>query len=140
MRILFAVPLLVLAVPAAARDRPPPPADPTARALSTLGDPRVQGAVVTVLNRLSDVLLDTRVGPIAVLADPNANVRPTDSVRDVLRRDDPNVDAKIHDRTRGTVTTVGRAAGAVGAFSTEIDRTAQRLRDVLDGVVPDATR
>ena len=139
MRILFALPLLVLAVPAAARDRTPPPPDPTARALAALSDPRVQGAMVTVINRFSDVLLDTRVGPIAAI-DPRADVRPNDTARDVLRRDDPAFDARLHDRTRGTVTTIGRAAGAANAFSTEIERTTRRLQGVLDGVVPDTQR
>jgi len=138
MRILFALPLLVLAVPAQARDRTPPPPDNTQRVLATLGDPRVQGAMVTVLNRFSDVLLDTRVGPAASMVDPN--VRPNDTARDVLRRDDPAFDAKMRDRTRTTVTTVGRAASAAGAFSAEIDRTTRRLEGVLDGVVPDANR
>lgn len=140
MRILFALPLLVLAVPAQARDRTPPPPDRTARALSALADPRVQGSVVTVIDRLTDVLLDTRVGPIATFADPRADVRPNDTARDVLRRDDPAFDAKVRANTRGTVSTIGRAAGAAGAFSTEIDRTTRRLESVLDGIAPDANR
>lgn len=140
MRILFALPLLVLAVPATARDRTPPPPDRTARVLSALADPRVQSAAVTVLDRLTDVLLDTRVGPVATLADPRADIRPNDTARDVLRRDDPAFDAKLRNSTRGTVTTIGRAAGAANAFTTEIDRTTRRLESVLDGVVPDSNR
>lgn len=138
MRILFALPLLVLAVPAQARDRTPPPPDSTARVLAALSDPRVQGGVVTVIDRLTNVLLDTRVGPAASFVDPS--VRPNDTARDALRRDDPAFDAKLHDRTRSTVTTIGRAAGAANAFSTEIDRTTRRLQGVLDGVVPDTNR
>ncbi len=140
MRILLAVPMLALALPAAARDRAPPPPDKTQRVLTMMADPRVQGAAVAVLDRLSGVLLDTRVGPLAVMTDPNANVRPNDTVRDVLRRDDPQFDAKLHDRTKGTVSMVGSAAGAAGSFSSEIDRTVTRLRGVLDGVVPDSPR
>lgn len=133
MRILFAVPLLALALPAQARDRTPPPADPTTRALGALTDPRVQDGVATMINRFSDVLLDTRVGPMAALTNPRDDVRPNDTMRDLAQRNDPAFEAKMRDNTRNTVRTAGRAVGAAGAFTAEMNRTADRLRAVLDG-------
>lgn len=138
MRILFALPLLAIALPAAARDRTPPPSDSTARAAAALADPRVQDGVATLINRFSDIILDTRVGPAASFVDPS--IRPNDTARDALRRDDPAFDQKLHDRTRSTVATAGRAAGAGLQFSKEIDRTVDRLGALIDSVEAPTTR
>lgn len=139
MRILILLPLLTLAVPAAARDRDAPRPDSTRpdsteRAARAIADPRVQGGVVLLLDRFNDILLDTRVGPAAALADRRDDIRPNDTLRDIARRDDPNFDRNLRAQTRSTVATAGRAAGAGLAMSKEIERTADRLGALLDSV------
>jgi hypothetical protein len=134
MRILcFA--LLAAAVPAAALPAPanaaPLPTDRLDQAAGALQNPLVQDGIARALTQLAGIVLDTKVGPLATLADPQGDVRPGDTLGDVARRSDPDVDRHVYDSTRGAVATAGAVAGGVSGQMAEIDRTAGRLTAAL---------
>jgi len=116
--------LCAIALPATAQTR-------EAEAVQRLNDPMVQEGVAMAMSALAGIVLDTRVGPLARYADPDEDIRPTDTLRDVERRRDPHFEAKLHDRTRRAVAATGAVAGDALAMSGELARTADRLRDAL---------
>jgi len=126
MRLVSAAAVLcAIALPAAAQSRD------QAEAVRRLNDPMVQEGVAMAMSALAGIVLDTRVGPLANYADPDADIRPSDTLRDLERRRDPHFEAKLHDRTRRAVGTVGAVANDALAMSGELARTAARLRDAL---------
>ena len=120
----IAAALCVIALPAAAQSR-------DADTVRKLNDPMVQEGVAMVMSGLAAIVLDTKVGPLARYADPDEDIRASDTLRDVQRRRDPQFEAKLHDQTRRTVATAGAAANDALAMSGELARTADRLRDAL---------
>jgi hypothetical protein len=116
--------LCALALPAAAQTR-------EAEAVKRLNDPMVQEGVAMAMSALAGIVLDTRVGPLARYADPEEDIRPSDTLRDVERRRDPHFEARLHDQTRRAVATAGAVAHDALAMSGELARTADRLRDAL---------
>ncbi|KRC79536.1 hypothetical protein ASE13_10550 [Sphingomonas sp. Root241] len=117
--------LCALAVPAAAQSRA------ETDAVRRLNDPMVQEGVAMAMSALAGIVLDTRVGPLARYADPDEDIRPSDTLRDVERRRDPHFETKLHDRTRRAVGTVGAVSSDALAMSGELARTANRLRAAL---------
>lgn len=130
MRLLLSLPLLLAATPALAREPGAPPMD-ARTAAKQLNNPLVQGAIAGVVTRLSDALLDTRVGPLAALTDGQDEIAPDDRLGDLAARRDPEYRRHLYERTRGAVATSGRALGAAAAMSDELGRTVARLQDVL---------
>ncbi|MDP5280366.1 hypothetical protein Q9Q95_15665 [Sphingomonas sp. DG1-23] len=125
MRLLSTAAILcAIAVPAAAQSR-------EADAVRRLNDPMVQEGVAMAMSALAGIVLDTKVGPLANYADPDADIRPSDTLRDVERRRDPHFEAKLHERTRRAVGTVGAVANDALAMRGELARTADRLRAAL---------
>lgn len=116
---------ITAASPAAASERAAPSVDQVARALA---DPQVQAGVATVLDAFAGTILDTRVGPLAHYTD---KVRPDDTLRDVVRRDDPQFDQHLQERTRGAVALAGRTARDAAAMQKELAITAAKLRGLL---------
>ena len=116
---------LVVASPAMARERAAPGVDQVARALA---DPQVQAGVATVLDAFAGAILDTRVGP---LAHYTGKARPDDTLRDLARRDDPQFDRHLQERTRGAVALAGRTAQDAAAMQKELALTAERLRGLF---------
>ncbi|MDT8760613.1 hypothetical protein MZO42_18075 [Sphingomonas psychrotolerans] len=126
MRLVSTAALLcAIALPAAAQSRD------QAEAVRRLNDPMVQEGVAMAMSALAGIVLDTKVGPLAHYADPEADIRPSDTLRDVERRRDPHFEAKLHDRTRRAVGAVGAVANDTLAMSGELARTADRLREAL---------
>ena len=131
MRIVpFCILAIALAVPTAATAAPPTP-DRAAQAAAALQNPLVQDAVARTLTQLAGIVLDTKVGSLATLTDPDADIRPDDTLRDVTGRDDPDLEAHLYDRTRRAVATAGAIAGGATRQAAEIDRTALRLKTAL---------
>lgn len=114
--------LCIVAAPALAQTR-------EAEAVQRLNDPMVQEGVAMAMSALAGIVLDTRVGPLGQYVDPD--VRPSDTLRDIQRRKDPQFEAKLHDQTRDTVRAAGAVAGGALAMSGELARTADRLRAAL---------
>jgi hypothetical protein len=126
MRLVSAAAVLcAIALPAAAQSRD------QAEAVRRLNDPMVQEGVAMAMSALAGIVLDTKVGPLARYADPEEDIRPSDTLRDVERRRDPHFEAKLHDRTRRAVGTVGAVTNDALAMSGELARTADRLREAL---------
>jgi hypothetical protein len=135
MRNVILLPLVLLATPAFAHERQPAPATTEQRVAAVgnaLSNPAVQESAATLVSALADAVLDTHVGPVAHYADPRDGVRPNDTLRDVISRDDPGFERRLHDNTRGAVAQAGQAAHDAATMTREIDATAARLRRVLD--------
>ena len=115
--------LCAVAIPAAAQTE--------TDAERRLNDPMVQEGVAMAMSAQAGIVLDTKVGPLARYADPDEDIRPSDTLRDVERRRDPHFEAKLHDRTRRAVGTVGAVSSDALAMSGELARTADRLRAAL---------
>lgn len=125
MRIALAAVALIAASPAVARE----PARPTAeQAAAALGNPLVQEAAARALTQLVGIVLDTRVGPSAAI-DPS--VRPNDTLRDVVRRDDPDFEARLYEGTKRSLGTAAAVAGGAAVQARELKRTADRLEAAL---------
>lgn len=122
MRTLLALPLVLLATPALGQDRHPAPStDQRVAAVgAALSNPAVQESAATL------------VSAVAHYTDPRDGVRPSDTLRDVVRRDDPGFEQRLHDNTRGVVAQAGQAAHDAAAMTAELNATAARLRRVLD--------
>jgi len=126
MRLLLATTALcAIALPAVAQSQR------DAEAVRRLNDPMVQEGIAMAMSGLAGIVLDTRVGPLARYADPEENIRPSDTLRDVERRRDPHFEARLHDQTRRAVAATGAVANDALAMSGELARTADRLRDAL---------
>lgn len=138
MRIRLALPFVAAALvasPALAQDRGPGLRDMDAdRAAALLSNPAVQDGLAAVLSQFTDAFLETRVGPMAALTNPRDDVRSSDTLRDVLRRDDPDFDRKLRRNTRRSLAIAGGAARGAAEMSRELRATTERLRAVLDRV------
>lgn len=130
-------PLCVLALFAApALAAPAQVARPSAeQAVRALQDPMAQELATGVIDQLVGIVLDTRVGPAAVLADPRGDVRATDTLRDLKRRDDPQFERHLHQDTRRAVGTAAAVAGGAMAQTAELKRTADRLQAALGPLI-----
>lgn len=122
--------LLATAAPALAAPREAARPSP-AEAARALQEPLVQDAASAMIVRLTDIILDTHVGPAAVLADPRDRVRPNDTLGDLARRDDPEFEAHLRRDSRRAVGTAAAVAGGVATESAELKRTAARLDEAL---------
>ena len=134
MRKFLALPLVLLATPALAQDRHPAPS--TDQRVVAVGDalsnPAVQESAATLVSALADAVLDTHVGPVARYTDPRDDVRPNDTLRDVVTRDDPGFERRLHDDTRGVVAQAGQVTHDAATMTAELNATAARLRRVFD--------
>lgn len=125
MRLVPAALLLsAIAVPAAAQSQ----AEEAARRLD---DPIAQEAITMAVSSIAAIVLDTRVGQLARVLGPDSDIRPSDTLRDVERRKDPDFEAKLQQGTRRAVATAGAAAVGAAAMSGELQRTADRLKAAM---------
>jgi hypothetical protein len=124
------LPAIALAAPAIAHAQTAP-ADRAEQVAAALQNPLVQDAAARALTQLAGIVLDTKVGPIAALAAPDAGVRANDTLRDITRRGGPDVERQLYDRTKHAIGTAGAVAGAATKQAAEIDRTADRLTAAL---------
>lgn len=130
----LAVASLLAATPAWAEAREPGRADAAAVA-SVLADPAAQDALAKTVDRLAAIVLDTRVGPLAALADGRGDIEPDDTLRDLTEREDPGFERRLRRDTRRAAAAAGTAAGAAAAQLAELRRTAERLEKVLGPVI-----
>ena len=124
------VALTLFAAPALAQPHGPVRPSPE-QAAAALGNPLVQDVAARALTQLAGIVLDTRVGPAAALAGPDADLRPNDTLRDVVRRDDPRFEEHLYRDTRRTLGTAGAVARGAVAQTRELRRTADRLEAAL---------
>lgn len=131
MRITLAA-LALLAAPAFAASPQAARVNPE-QAVRALQDPMAQELATGVVDQLLGIVLDTRVGPAAALVDPS--VRPTDSLRDLKRRDDPAFEQHLHQDTRRAVGTAAAVAGGAMTQAAELKRTAARLEAAIGPLI-----
>jgi hypothetical protein len=131
---LPAVLSLLVATPAWAGASEPSQADAGALA-SALENPAAQDALTRTVDRLAGIVLDTRLGALAALADAEDDVRPDDTLRDVKERQEPGFERRLHRSTRRAVEAAGTAAGAAATQVAELRRTAERLDEALRAVL-----
>ena len=134
MRAALALPLLALATPALAAPEHRASRPTAEQALAAANNPLVQEAAARSLTQLVGIVLDTRVGPAAALA-PEADLRPTDTLRDVVRRDDPRFEEHLYQDTRRGLGTAAAIAGGAAVEARELKRTADRLDAALAPLV-----
>lgn len=124
--------LTLAASPAFAQAAPRHAVRPSAeQAVTALGDPLVQELAARSLTQLVGIVLDTRVGPAAALTDPRERIRPTDTLGDLVRRDDPRFEEHLYRDTRRTLGTAAAVAGGAAVQVRELKRTADRLDAAL---------
>lgn len=137
MRIHLILPLAAVALvasPAAAQNRAGLRDLDADKAAALLSNPAVQDGLAALIGQFTDAFLQTRVGPMAALTDPRDDVRSNDTLRDVLRRDDPHFDERLRNNTRRSLATAGAAARGAADMNRELKATAERLRRVIDQV------
>lgn len=132
MRAAILAPFLTASLIAAPALAAPPRVD-AEKAARALQDPMAREVAAGVVDQLIGIVLDTRVGPAAALTDPTA--RPTDTLRDLARRDDPDFDRRLHRDTRRAVGTAAAVAGAGVTQAAELKRTAVRLQAALGPLI-----
>lgn len=136
MRNLFALPLIaasLIATPALAQERVREHRDlDVDKAATLLANPAVQDGLAALIGQFTDAFLQTRVGPMAALTDPRDDVRSSDTLHDVIRRDDPDFDRRLRSNTRRSLAVAGGAVRGAAEMSRELRATADRLRAVLD--------
>lgn len=129
MRVALATLALIAAAPVMAA---PHAARPTPeQAAAALQNPLAQELAARALTQLAGIVLDTRVGPAAALAGPDADIRPNDTLRDMVRRDDPRFEEHLYHDTRRTLGTAGAMAGGAMTEAKELKRTADRLEAAI---------
>ena len=136
MRVVpLAVLPLLITTPAFAQAHRAPVRPSAADAVRALQNPMAQDAVAGLVTQLADIVLDTRVGPAAALTDSREDIRPSDTLRDLKRRDDPQFERHLHESTRRAVGTAAAVAGGAAVEAAELKRTADRLQAALGPVV-----
>ena len=103
----------------------------TAVIASVLASPAAQDALATTFNRLAAIVLDTPVGALAGLTDARDDIRPGDTLRRVVERDDPDFEHRLQRGTRGAAAAAGTAAGVAVTQISELRRTVERLEEAL---------
>lgn len=131
MRLIILPLALFAAGQAHAQDRAAPSEMTVEQVGEALSNPMVQAGVAGLVGAFANTLLDTRIGPLARYADPRDGIRAQDTLGDLVRRDDPQFDARLQRRTRSAVAATGQAARDAAAMSRELGKTADRLRSLL---------
>lgn len=131
MRLMILPLMLVIAGQAHAQDRAPRTmsADQVA---DTLSNPVVQAGIAGLASAFADTLLDTRIGALAPYA---RDVHPRDTLGDVVRREDPRFDERLRNNTRRAVGIAGQVTRDGATMATELGKTVDRLRVLLDGTI-----
>ena len=131
MRLILLPIALVVASQAHAQDHAAPRQVTAEQVGEALSNPMVQAGIAGLVGAFANTLLDTRVGPLAHYADPRDGIRAQDTLGDLVRRDDPQFDARLQRQARNAVAATGQAARDAAAMSRELGKTAERLRDLL---------
>lgn len=131
MRLILLPFALVVASQAHAQDRTAPRQVTVEQVGEALSNPMVQAGVAGLVGAFANTLLDTRVGPIAHYTDPRDGIREQDSLGDLVRRNDPQFDQRLQQRTRAAVAVAGQVTRDGVAMSRELEKTAARLRDLI---------
>ena len=103
----------------------------TAVIASVLASPAAQDALATTFSRIAAIVLDTPVGALAGLTEARDDIRPGDTLRQVVERDDPDFERRLQRSTRDAAAAAGTAAGVAVTQMSELRRTTERLEEAL---------
>lgn len=127
MRFLIAATAAALiAGPVAAQYRDAPP--PEAELADRLNDPVVQHGVAASMSAMLGALMATHVGGFAQFTDPSEDIRPGDTLGDLVAGDDPYFQERAYADARRSTELMGRMAGSFAAMMPELRNTADRMR------------
>lgn len=136
MRFLIAATAAALiAAPAVAQERAP-----EVELADRLNSPAVQYSVPAAMTALLGALMDTRVGGFAQFTDPEEDIRPNDTLGDLVERDDPEFRQRAYTDARRSTEMMGRMAGSFAAMMPELRASADRMRGELDRIERDYDR
>jgi hypothetical protein len=132
-RILFALPLIALTLPAPvlAQDSD----DDLMRTAQQLQDPRTQDTLAAALSAMVGAMLDMRVGGIAnavAKADPSGRSREVDpemTVADMASRDNPDFQDELDGDIRDGTRMVGTMAGALAELLPQLTVLARDVEE-----------
>lgn len=139
MRFLIATAAAALiAAPAAAQYRDAPP--PEVELADRLNDPVVQHGAAAAMSAMLGALMDTRVGGFAMFTDPYEDVRPSDTLGDLVERDDPYFRERAYADARRSTELMGAMAGSIATIMPELRNSADRMRHEFDRIDRDYDR
>jgi hypothetical protein len=122
----------LIAAPAAAQLHDAPP--PEVALADRLNDPLVQHGVAASMSALLGALMDTRVGGFAQLTDPYEDIRPNDTLGDLVARDDPYFEERAYADAQRATALMGAMAGSFATMLPELRDTADRMRHEFDRI------
>jgi hypothetical protein len=130
--------LLGLAAPAAAQPRHPAPYPPPSRIEQRLPRPDEVERIGTMIERVTDALLDVDVGPVADAIDPYRRYDPRrgpETLGELATRRDPYARRRLHAEIEDTTAGVGAATREVAAMTPLVRMAiADTLRHIDDAV------
>lgn len=130
MRLLILPLALVISGQALAQDRPATRSVTAEQVGDALSNPVVQAGIAGLASAFVGTVLDTRIG---TLARYNEDVRPNDTLGDIVRREDPRFDENLQRNTRRAIAAAGQITRDGVVIAGEVSKTADRLRVLLDG-------
>jgi hypothetical protein len=140
--LILAAGLLGLAAPAAAQPRPNHPAPPTpARLDPRLPPPGEVERIGTMIERVTDALLDVNLGPVADAIDPARRYDPRrgpDSLGELATRRDPYARRRLHAEIEDTTAGVGAATRELTAMAPLVAMAIADTRRRIDDAVRDS--
>jgi hypothetical protein len=135
--LVLAAGLLALAAPAAAQPRPHDPAPyppPRPRIEDRLPQPYEVDRIGTMIERVTDALLDVDVGPLADAIDPYRRYDPRrrpETLGEIATRRDPYARRRLHNEIEDTSAGLGAVTRELAAVTpllrAEIANTARRI-------------
>jgi hypothetical protein len=137
-KILFVLPLLLTATPAAAQSRAPLRVPPVAI------DPATVAQLATAAQAMSDALLDLHVGNLKAAVD-GRDPTPAErrmTVRDLARKKDPNFDRDLDRKMAAAGPELMRSIAAINRAMPALQQALDEARESLDRVtanLPDPT-
>jgi hypothetical protein len=138
--LILAAGLLAVAAPASAQLRPhdPAPYPPRPRVEDRLPRPADVERIGTMIERVTDALLDVNVGPVADAIDPYRRYDPRrgpDSLGELAARRDPYARRRLHAEIEDTTAGVGAVTRELAAMTPlvrmAIADTARRIDDAV---------
>lgn len=138
--LMFALPLLAVAMPAAAQDTTEETGDDLARVERTLGDPARQEAAARAMGAMAEVLLDIPLAPIIAPIAEAAGEDPRRVDPDTtLRKMSPRAGNVPRQIERALPRAMGAMAGMSGAFADllpQLREAVEKVRDTLPDELP----
>jgi hypothetical protein len=140
--LILAAGLLGLAAPAAAQPRHPAPnPPPPARLDRRLPPPGEVERIGTMIERVTDALLDVNVGPVADAIDPYRRYDPRrgpDTLGELATRRDPYARRRLHAEIEDTTAGLGAATREVAAMAPLVGIAIADTRRRIDDAVRDS--